>query len=517
MKSMKRFVSIIIGLAMIFTIITPATPVLANDAVVISARPVGSGFELNDPVTVEIYIENPAARSIGSISFLEFHFDSNVLEWDLPPNGISAYNRGSSSGWPFAAGNISNAQQLTLNAPEHISQSSVRFSFDSAQDFRGSGVLVTLNLRVRANAILAPTTVDLAWTTSSNRPGAGMNCFYMASPVNTELRSGTININEALGANVGEQSGTMIAGMDDSVTFPVITTLVDAGVQPISVQNLPVGVTAPWDITIYPDGTGTLTLTGSTESTAGEFDLTLSIAGTTSPSFTLTIVGTSVSVGEQSGSLIEGVEGTVTFPVTTENLPVGTHPIMVQNLPIGALVQEDFITINNDGTGTFTLIATGDVAAGTHSDLILSVGDVTSSPFSLTVRRSSILPHEPPVNIQAVGTNVAEWFSGTGTLSWPQVNDALTPVSRGVGRHYLAFDRTLHWATTASYAIVTITADGITVRDGFATWYEGPIDYVAGGTNAKLLSYPDSTNLYIAWGTIPPGFVQLENNELRFN
>ena len=516
MKSMKRFVSVIIGLAMVFAIAAPAT-VHANEAVVIAVRPVGSGFELNDSVTVEIYVENPSARSIGSISFLELHFDSNVMEWDLPSNGVSSYNRGTPSSWPFAAGDISNAQQLTLNAPEHITQNSVRFSFDSAQDFRGSGVLVTLNLRVRANAVLAPTNVDLAWTAASSRAGAGMHSFDLAAPVNTELRSGVISIDEALGVNVGAQSGTLIAGSDDTVTFPVTTTLIDAGIHAISVQNLPAGVTAPSDITIDSNGNGTLTLTGSAASIAGEFDLTLSIAGATSPSFVLTVAGTTISVGEQSGQLTEGVEGTVTFPVTTENISAGTHQIVVENLPSGVFVQDNDIAISADGTGTLTLVAESTVAAGTHSDLTLSIGETTSSPFTLAIRRSSILPHEPPVNISAVGTSVAEWFAGTGTLSWPQVNDALTPASRGIGRHYIAFNRTLHWATGANYAIITITADGITVRDGFATWYEGPIDYVSGGTNAKLLSYPDSTNLYISWGDVPAGFIQLDNNELRFN
>jgi uncharacterized repeat protein (TIGR02543 family) len=486
---------------------------LAVGAVGISARPVGTGFGVNDPVTVEIYIENPAVMSIGSISFLEVQFDSNVLEWNLPPNGLAAYNRANASTWPFAPGAISTAQRLTLNAPDRITQNSARFSFDSALDFSGSGVLVTLNLRVRPDAVLAPTSVNLTWTA---RPGAGMNCFYFADVVNADLRSGVVNLVDVLWAGVGTQSGTMVSGTADSVTFPVMTTLVSAGTHSITVNNLPPGVNAPTAIAIDSNGAGTLTLTGSAASVAGSFSLTLSIAGTTSQPFTLTVAGRSVAVGSQGAALTVGVAGTTTFPVTTENIPAGTHPISVQNLPAGVSVQGTTIAINANGTGTLTLVGTSAITTGVHN-LTLNIGGTASAPFTLTIRRAGVLPQGPPVNIRAVGTSVAEWYSGSGILSWPQVNNALTLSSRGIGRHYIAFNRTDIWATSASYAIITITAEGITVRDGTAAWFEGPINLVPGGTNAKLLSYPDSPNLYIAWGAIPAGFIQLNNNEHRFD
>jgi len=523
MKSQKRLITLIIYLALFLTAATataastPEVPTFANDNVIISARPVGTDFEVGDSISVEIYIENPAAKSIGSITFLEVYFDSNVVEWDLPLGNITEYNRENPSTWPFAPGAVSNEQQLTLIAPEHITQNSARFSFDSAQNFDSSGALMTLNLKIRDDEPLAPTNVDLVWTASSNRLGAGVNCFFTSNSVDTKLQHGVINLADVLWAGVGMQNTEMIAGTNDSVTFPIMTNLIDAGNHPISVYGLPQGVTAPTSMTIDSGGIGVLSLTGSAASAAGLFDLTLSIAGATSSPFTLEIVARAIIVGSQRDSLIEGTSGAIIFPVVTENIPAGSHPITVQNLPDGVSIQEDMMVIDNDGIGTLTLIGTNVTTAGTHSNLILNIDDTASAPFTLTIRQASILPQEPPVNIQAVGTTVAEWYSGQGIFSWPQINNALTPSPRGVGRHYIAFNRTDIWPTSARIAIITITDEGITVRDGTAAGFEGNINLIPGDTNAKLLSYSDSTNLYVTWGDIPPGFVQLENNELLFN
>ena len=105
---LKRFVSLVVCMAMLFAFAVPAVPVLAND-ITISVAAVGSGFSWGDDVPVRVSISNPGTRSVASISFLDFTYDPAVLEWAKP---ISAYDREVSSTWPFSAGAIS------TNAPK---------------------------------------------------------------------------------------------------------------------------------------------------------------------------------------------------------------------------------------------------------------------------------------------------------------------------------------------------------------------------------------------------------------
>ena len=91
--------------------------------------------------------------------------------------------------------------------------------------------------------------------------------------------------------SVGIQDGTIKAGEEGVVAFPVTTTHIVNGTYSINVSNLPVGVSAN-DITIT-DNNGVLTLTGNTTTVEGITDnLTLTIDGTTSKPFELEIMST---------------------------------------------------------------------------------------------------------------------------------------------------------------------------------------------------------------------------------
>ena len=107
----------------------------------------------------------------------------------------------------------------------------------------------------------------------------------------TTSESFTMNIAPApKSVAVGAQTGTLASGTTDRVTFAVTTANITNGPFNVTVANLPTGVTVQGQVTIN-NNSGTLTLAGSATSKAGSYtNLTLTIDGTTSGAFTLTIV-----------------------------------------------------------------------------------------------------------------------------------------------------------------------------------------------------------------------------------
>ncbi|MCL2335965.1 MAG: hypothetical protein FWC60_00915, partial [Firmicutes bacterium] len=222
--------------------------------------------------------------------------------------------------------------------------------------------------------------------------------------------------------SVGAQSGTMTAGAAGSVSYHVTTTNIADGSYTVSVNNLPADLSVSGKVTIS-GGEGLLTLAGSVSTTARTIsNLSLTIDGTTSAVFSLTIAAPdtpSVSVGKQSGTLTAGVAGTVTFTITTAKIAANTYTAAVANLPAGVTVSGSVVIASN--TGTLTLAGDNLTAAGTTSKLTLTINGTTSAAFAIT-----IIPHPDDgtqaypfkvttaADLQKVGT---ETTSGGWTLS----------------------------------------------------------------------------------------------------
>jgi len=185
---------------------------------------------------------------------------------------------------------------------------------------------------------------------------------------------------------VGYQNGTLTAGVSGSVTFSVTTENIANGAYTATVTNLPTGVTVSGNVAIY-NNYGTLTLAGSTSTMAGTTSsLRLTIDGTQSNPFTLTIspaATKSVTVGYQNGTLTAGISGSVTFPVTTANIASGTYTVTVTNLPTGVTVSGNVAIYNN--YGTLTLAGSTSTMAGTTNSLRLTIDGTQSNAFTLTV------------------------------------------------------------------------------------------------------------------------------------
>ena len=222
---------------------------------------------------------------------------------------------------------------------------------------------------------------------------------------------GTLIVNPApvKTVSVGAQVGTLTAGTEETVTFPVSTANIANGSYTVTVANLPTGVGVSGQVTIN-NNSGTLTLMSlaSVGTTAGVTPtLTLTIDGATSEAFTLTISAApvkTVSVGAQSGTLTAGMEGIVTFPVNTANITNGSYTVTVANLPIGVGVSGQVTINNNSGTLTLTTLLTAGTTAGVTPTLTLTIDGATSEAFTLTI---SAAPVVKTVTVEAqVGTLV---------------------------------------------------------------------------------------------------------------
>ena len=115
---------------------------------------------------------------------------------------------------------------------------------------------------------------------------------YATSPLDTEYGAQQNFTTSSLPVvSVGEQVGALTAGVAGTVSFPVMTSNIANGTYyPATVANLPTGVTVQGGQVTINNNVGTLTLSGTTGTTAGTYsNLTLTIDGIQSAAFTLTI------------------------------------------------------------------------------------------------------------------------------------------------------------------------------------------------------------------------------------
>ena len=162
-----------------------------------------------------------------------------------------------------------------------------------------------------------------------------------------------------------------------------------------------------------------------------------------------------VSVGKQTGTLIAGVTGSVTFAVTTENIANGSYIATVTDLPAGVSVTGD-VTINA-GKGTLTLTGNSSTEAGTTSSLRLTIKETQSPAFTLNIEEP------PPVAVTGVTLNKTATTIAAGETE--TLTATVTPAN--------ATNKNVTWASNNA-ARATVDADGkvtvpITATAGTAT------------------------------------------------
>jgi len=201
-------------------------------------------------------------------------------------------------------------------------------------------------------------------------------------------------------AVIGRQDSDMREGSEINVTFTFGTKNIVTGTYPITVANLPTGVTLQSsNINIYAFddgyGSGTLTLQGSATTVVGTYtNLILTIDGKISAPFTLRIteyiteprtvvvygIHRPLAVGHSSTDAY----GLTSYKIVTTGMTNGTYPVSVGYLPQGVSLQSANISIT-DNYGTLTLQGSATTGFGTFTNLILSIGGESSYPFVLQI------------------------------------------------------------------------------------------------------------------------------------
>ena len=284
---------------------------------------------------------------------------------------------------------------------------------------------------------------------------------------------------DAKSVTVSEQTSTMTAGAAGTAHFNVTTINIADGSYEATVANLPAGVTVQGNVVIAGNS-GNLLLEGDGSQTEGATaTLTLTIDGTVSKAFTLTVSSStakSVSVGAQVGTLEAKTPGTVTFPITAANIADNTYTATVTGRPSGVTFTDTEITITS-GSGTLIIGGNTFTNAGTYW-LNLTLDDITSASFPL-----AILP--PP-------------FAGAGTIGSPyqigtlaELQEMRTRVNNNANSgHY----RTAHYEQTAAITLSgTWTPIGTTSTNSFNGVYDGG-DYVI--SNMNITGSSDERGLF---------------------
>ena len=121
----------------------------------------------------------------------------------------------------------------------------------------------------------------------------------------------------------------------------------------------------------------------------------------------------SVTVGTQNGGLTQGLAGSATFTVTTENIDNGSS-ITLNNIDSVEGISLEGTPVTTDDSTTVTVKTTAAVAEGSYQ-LSLTIDGTTSAEFTLTVS-----PANTPVitiNTQPAATTIVTQGSISGSLT----------------------------------------------------------------------------------------------------
>ena len=273
---------------------------------------------------------------------------------------------------------------------------SVTFPVKTANIANGNYVASVANLptgvTVSGNVTIANNAGTLTLTGSAQSvAGVTSNLRLTIDSTQSNAFTLTVSPSNAKSVTVESQVGTLTAGVAGTVTFPVKTTNIASGTYEVTVENLPTGVTFPRNITILNSG-GTLTLTGNTQTIAGvTSNLRLTIDGTQSNTFTLTISPyQSIVLGNQNGTIDPGKpDQQVTYAVTTTGIPAGSKLQEVLWFDETGTRQVDKPTALNfylTNLQTFTVTQLEPIRQDIHLKILIVIDGVQSNKTDLIIK-----------------------------------------------------------------------------------------------------------------------------------
>ena len=184
-----------------------------------------------------------------------------------------------------------------------------------------------------------------------------------------------------------------------------------------------------------------------------------------------------VTIGAQVGTVEEGIGGSVTFPVTTANMPNGTY-----NIGYGwntAGIFSELLVINNN-KGALTINVQPSVSAGTY-------------PLTITTDPHNIKSNEFYLEVSPYINSVCE----IGTTKYANLEDALAAVQSGQTIRLL--NDIYHWPISISGKSITFNLNGYDL-DLHCFAMDGPPPYGLEVTNGGQVNVTGSGALNV-YGT----------------
>jgi len=323
-------------------------------------------------------------------------------------SGILSHGMSGSVSYALTSQNLANGNyniSLTSPVPQGISLGSNTIAINN-----NSGTLV---LNTNGNTPVGNHTVNFSLTRGTGAQSVTIN------------RSATFTVaqqNQGIRLNVGNQNGTLSQGTSGFVSYPLTTQNLANGNYSVSLTGqIPQGVSLGSNNINITNNSGTLTLNTNNNTPAGTHTVNFSLtrgtgaqAVTVNRSATLTVGSQAqnftLNVGNQNGALTQGIPGSVSYPITSQNLPNGNHSIsLTGQIPQGVSLGSSNLHINNN-SGTLTLHTNSSTPAGNHTvNFSVTRG---SGAQAVTVTRSATLT----VGSQAQNI-VLNVGSQSGTLS----------------------------------------------------------------------------------------------------
>src|SRR5579859_6208957 len=240
---------------------------------------------------------------------------------------------------------------------------------------------------------------------------------------------------------VTPSSQTISVGGDTSYTASVSPLNGFTGSVALTVSGLPSGATAGFNPSSISGGTGSSTLSITTNNTVAPGNYTLTITGTSGstshiatvmlsinaqPGFTLLANPNSLSVTVGGGAnstvsvgALNGFSGTVALSVSVSGAPAGiTATLTPTSISTSGTSTLSVTTSSSAAAGSYTLTVTGSSGSLTHTiNIALQVNPVRPPDFTVSASPASLTVNAGSSGSSTVSVGVVNGFSGAVALS----------------------------------------------------------------------------------------------------
>lgn len=287
----------------------------------------------------------------------------------------------------------------------------------------------------------------------------------------------TLTVTTQISITVGAQKGELLPGVPGTVSYDVTTTgLRAASREPISVSNLPAGVTAPTRTDILAGGTFTLVLTGDATTVEGiTNNLVLRIVGIDSAPFSLTIgelkpfAAVTDITGVPTAAVVNApltLTGTVA-PATATNRTV-TWSVKSPGLT-GATITDNIFKATAAGTATITATVKNGATETTDFTkdfpITVSLATVTVGAQSGTIAAGTAGNATFPVTTAGIDngkTGVVSWFTSIAGITAGATPAGIIATVSNVASNAATVTMTATTTAAAGTYYFKVTIDGVT-------------------------------------------------------